>query len=178
MLKKHIVNIVFAVGCFSSISAVFACDPAAPNPKNLLTNRSVAVLKGNILHAPTKTDRYHVIVHVTQTLRGNIKLGKYELAEGGTLGSRCEYAEMSVSYPSNANDGMNLKTEKAQYFFVNEKKGNTLIVPIGLGYGLPEINGFVVSRHFHEKISVKKFTDYLGSNAKNNAAPTWIVVKK
>jgi hypothetical protein len=178
MLKKHIVNIVFTVGCFSSISAAFACDPAVPNPKNLLTNRSVAVLKGNILHAPTKTDRYHVVLHVTETLRGNIKPGKYELAEGGPFGSRCEYGEMSVSYPSKADDGMNLQTEKAQYFFVNEKKGNTLIVPIGLEYGLAEINGFVVSRYSGERISVKKFTDYLRSNSKNTAAPNWIVDKK
>jgi hypothetical protein len=178
MLKKYILNIIFTVACFSSISVAFACDPAVPNPKTLLTNKSIAVLKGNILHAPTKTNRYHAILLVTETLRGNIKVGKYELAEGGPFGSRCEYGEMSVSYPSKTDDDTNLKTEKAQYFFVNEKKGNTLIVPIGLEYGLPEVNGFVVNRYFSERISAKKFTDYLRSNSKNTAAPIWIVDKK
>jgi hypothetical protein len=177
-IQPTINKVIFSVALLLLTSAAIACDPAIPDPKELLTNASVAVVKGNILHVPTKNDPNHAVLNVTESLRGKITSGKYEIAEGGPFGSHCEYGEMSVSYQSKADDGINLKIEKAQYFFVNEKKGNTLIVPIGLDYGLAEINGFVVRRYFGERISVKKFTDYLRSNSKNTAAPTWIVDKK
>jgi hypothetical protein len=179
MLVKHFITrfILLSILLTTALTA-FACDPAIPDPKELLTYPTVAVVKGHILAAPTKSNPDHAVLNVTDSLRGKILPGKYEVAEGGPFGSRCEYGEILISFQSTANDGINLKTEKAQYFFIIEKKGNTLIVPIGLGYGLVEINDFVVSRYYGERISVKKFTDYLRSNKKDLPAPKWIADKK
>jgi hypothetical protein len=171
-------KVMFAMALLLMTSKTLACDPAIPDPKELLTYSAVAVVKGNILAAPKKSNPDHAVLNVTDNLRGKIVPGKYEVAEGGPFGSRCEYGEILISFQSAANDGINLKTEKAQYFLINEKKGNTLIVPIGLGYGLPEVNGYVVRRYSNERISVKKFTEYLRSNSKSLPAPTWIADKK
>lgn len=169
---------IFAAAILLLTSTALACDPAMPDPKELLTYSSVAVVKGHLLAAPTKSNPDHAVLNVTDSLRGKIVPGKYEVAEGGPFGSRCEYGEILISFKSTANDGINLNTEKAQYFFITEKKGNTLIVPIGLGYGLVEVNDFVVHRYYGDRISVKKFTDYLRSNKKGLPAPKWIIDKK
>jgi hypothetical protein len=179
MITNHKIKAIFSsIAFFFIASTAFACDPVHPDLNGLMQDNTIAVVKGHILPMPTKTDPYHTVFHVTETLRGTIKLGKYELAEGGPFGSRCEYAELAVSYPSASSEIANLKKETDQYLFVTKLRNNTLITPIFMGYGLAHNNGLVSARHadannFINPVPINKFTAYFRSKTKI-ASPLWV----
>ncbi len=134
-------SIVLISACSLMLAqTALACDPAVVQIGDLLRDADTSIVKGRFYSAPTSGAAQGAVFIATQTYRGKIGPGEYQVAEGGPFGNHCEYSEMQIGYPTpDPRPGFppTLPPGEDQYLFVSKiSDNNTLVVPIGWSYGV------------------------------------------